>query len=53
MSNCEYCHLILENQRIVMENEHCFFLQLLNPDIEGSGIIIPKAHRETVFDLTE
>jgi diadenosine tetraphosphate (Ap4A) HIT family hydrolase len=52
MSNCEYCHLILENQRIVLENEHCIFLQLLNPDIEGSGIIIPKAHRETVFDLT-
>jgi diadenosine tetraphosphate (Ap4A) HIT family hydrolase len=53
MSNCEYCHLILENQRIVLENEHCIFLQLLNPDIEGSGIIIPKAHRETVFDLTK
>jgi diadenosine tetraphosphate (Ap4A) HIT family hydrolase len=36
-----------------LENEYCLFLQLKKPDIEGSGIIIPKEHRETVFDLTE
>ncbi|MNP57975.1 HIT-like protein [compost metagenome] len=29
------------------------FLMLNHQEIEGSGIIIPKAHSETVFDLTE
>lgn len=53
MNNCEYCNLNLEIQSIILENEYCLFLQLKKPDIEGSGIIIPKEHRETVFDLTE
>ncbi|MBD0382530.1 HIT family protein [Paenibacillus sedimenti] len=53
MNDCEYCNLKFEEQRIVLENEYCLYLQLLKPEIEGSGIIIPKAHRETVFDLTE
>ena len=30
----------------------CFYLQLEQVLLPGSGIIIPKAHRETVFDLT-
>ncbi len=29
------------------------FLQLNEQDIEGSGIIVPRQHRETVFDLTQ
>ncbi|SDN02884.1 Diadenosine tetraphosphate (Ap4A) hydrolase [Paenibacillus sp. yr247] len=53
MNNCEYCNISFENQKIILENKHCFYLQLINPEIEGSGIIIPKEHRETVFDLTE
>jgi diadenosine tetraphosphate (Ap4A) HIT family hydrolase len=53
MSECEYCNPEFDNQKLVVENEYCMFLMLNNPDIEGSGIIIPKQHRETVFDLTE
>lgn len=34
-----------------LENELCFFLEGDN-EIVGSGMIIPKALRETVFDLT-
>ncbi|WP_245946881.1 HIT family protein [Paenibacillus cellulosilyticus] len=37
----------------MMDNETCMYLQLKEPEIIGSGIIIPKQHRETVFDLTE
>ncbi|PWV94521.1 diadenosine tetraphosphate (Ap4A) HIT family hydrolase [Paenibacillus cellulosilyticus] len=50
---CEYCYITLEHQHIMMDNETCMYLQLKEPEIIGSGIIIPKQHRETVFDLTE
>lgn len=53
MINCEYCHIDLAYQRIVLENKSCMYLQLSEPEIVGSGIIIPKHHRETVFDLTQ
>ena len=35
-----------------MENDLCLFLQRPEPVLIGSGLIIPRAHRETVFDLT-
>ncbi|WP_054955563.1 HIT family protein [Paenibacillus dakarensis] len=51
---CEYCKPeIRSDQNIILENEHCMFLQLNEQDIEGSGIIVPRQHRETVFDLTQ
>lgn len=28
-------------------------MQLREQEIEGAGIIVPKKHRETLFDLTE
>jgi diadenosine tetraphosphate (Ap4A) HIT family hydrolase len=37
---------------VVLENGHCLFLQVDEPVLVGSGLIIPKCHRETVFDLT-
>lgn len=40
-------------QRLVLENELCRFLQQPQKVLIGSGIIVPKHHRETVFDLTE
>lgn len=39
-------------QRIVLENEHCLFLQKEQDILQGSGLIVPKQHRETAFDLT-
>jgi diadenosine tetraphosphate (Ap4A) HIT family hydrolase len=38
---------------VVLENELCFFLQDNAEVLPGSGMIIPKAHRPTVFDLTK
>jgi diadenosine tetraphosphate (Ap4A) HIT family hydrolase len=43
---------MLNRAEIVLENELCFFLQQPQPVLTGSGLIIPKSHRETVFDLT-
>lgn len=37
---------------VVMENTLCFYLEFEGKVLPGSGMIIPKAHRPTVFDLT-
>lgn len=51
---CPFCHLEPREQSlVVLENEHCQFLQESQEVLIGSGIIIPKEHRETVFDLSE
>lgn len=58
MKKCELCNINLNlNQKIIFENEHSLFLQLVDYQeqdvlLEGCGIIIPKSHRATVFDLT-
>lgn len=49
---------MMPTQRVVLSNEHCLFLQLEEVDkkgvqLEGSGLIVPRAHRETAFDLTQ
>jgi histidine triad (HIT) family protein len=54
MDTCEYCNPGLRSdQSVLLSNEHCLFLQLKNPEIKGSGIIVPKKHKETLFDLSE
>lgn len=54
MDNCPFCQLDKEvDQEVVMSNEHCLFLQMSQKVLIGSGIIVPRAHRETVFDLTK
>lgn len=53
-----FCNPSLEpTQNIVMDNEYCMFLQLAQAQIkgkqlEGAGLIVPREHRETAFDLT-
>jgi diadenosine tetraphosphate (Ap4A) HIT family hydrolase len=37
---------------VILENALCLFVQESQPALVGSGMIIPRAHRETVFDLT-
>ncbi|MBW8347957.1 HIT family protein [Bacillus sp. IITD106] len=59
MEKCVFCNPDLEpNQKVVLSNEHCLFLQLEQSKIkgsllEGAGLIVPKMHRETAFDLTQ
>lgn len=59
MKSCVFCNLDLDShQNIILSNEECLFLQLNESNkegglLEGAGVIVPKKHRETVFDLTE
>lgn len=54
MQGCPFCQPQQDmEQQVVLRNKYCLFLQ--NPKhqevLVGSGIIVPIAHRETVFDL--
>lgn len=54
MNKCEYCNLeIRSDQNVLYSNESCLFLQLTEQEIKGSGIIVPKKHKETLFDLSK
>lgn len=54
MNTCEYCNLeIRSDQNVLYSNESCLFLQLTEQEIKGSGIIVPKKHKETLFDLSK
>lgn len=58
IKDCVFCHPEREpNQRIILSNDYCMFLQLKQAEIkgsqlEGAGIIVPKRHRQTAFDMT-
>ncbi|AYC30656.1 HIT family protein [Paenisporosarcina cavernae] len=53
--DCIYCHPEKDQeQQIVFENEYCLFLQHPKHQtiLEGTGVIVPRAHKQTVFDLS-
>lgn len=52
MTVCLFCPPAVEHAGIVLQNEHCFFLQQEEPILVGSGLIIPRRHRENTFALT-
>ncbi|MCP8971317.1 HIT family protein [Ectobacillus ponti] len=53
MEGCPLCNLALqEGQQVVLQNQLCRFLQIPQEVLIGSGLIVPIAHRETVFDVT-
>ncbi|MDR6882414.1 HIT domain-containing protein [Bacillus sp. 3255] len=39
-------------QSIVLSNDYCIFVQKPQEVLIGSGLIVPKMHRETAFELT-
>ena len=52
---CIFCDLegLRANSVLLLENELCLFGSSEDGDVlRGSGVIVPKAHRLTVFDLT-
>jgi diadenosine tetraphosphate (Ap4A) HIT family hydrolase len=54
MKNCLFCSIKNDlEQKIILSNQYCMFLQKPQEVLVGSGIIVPKAHKETVFDLSE
>ncbi|WP_226579519.1 HIT family protein [Halobacillus litoralis] len=53
MENCVFCMPELDDeQRIIFENESCYFVQRDQRILKGSGLIVPKSHKVTVFDLS-
>jgi histidine triad (HIT) family protein len=56
--NCIFCNPELEpRDNEILSNKHCRFLQLEEARkrgsiLEGLGVIVPRHHRETAFDLT-
>ncbi|WP_226643663.1 HIT family protein [Mesobacillus subterraneus] len=54
--NCPYCNVLAdEKQQITLENETCYFIQKESEQqvLQGSGLIIPKLHKENVFELSD
>jgi diadenosine tetraphosphate (Ap4A) HIT family hydrolase len=54
--NCPYCNVTTDvEQEIVLENETCYFIQKESEQqvLQGSGLIIPKLHKQDVFELSE
>jgi len=50
---CPFCNIhLIPQQRVVLSSELCLFLQMPQEVLVGSGVIVPKAHRETLFHLT-
>ncbi len=50
--NCPFCPPKVNDNAILLENDLSLFIDLKHSILQGSGIIVPKAHRESTFDLT-
>jgi diadenosine tetraphosphate (Ap4A) HIT family hydrolase len=51
--SCPFCFPETDReQSIVLSNEYCLFVQKPQEVLIGSGLIVPKMHRETAFELT-
>jgi hypothetical protein len=53
--SCPFCGIDRETNRgekVLLMNDRCLFVEVRDLVLVGSGIIVPRAHRETVFDLT-
>ncbi|MFC0524450.1 HIT family protein [Pontibacillus salicampi] len=56
MKSCPFCNIVEDDdQQIVMETHFLYFLQKQSEQevLTGSGVIIPKEHRQTLFELTD
>ncbi|NHN34662.1 HIT family protein [Paenibacillus agricola] len=55
MTKCPFCNVHEDSeQQVYFENEYCMFIQKENEQdvLEGCGLIVPKAHKENVFELS-
>lgn len=51
--SCPFCPPQVDDQPTPLENESSLFIDLKHPVLQGSGVIVPRAHRPSVFDLTQ
>ena len=51
--SCPFC-AASENpdQHIIYENSCCFYLRKPQAKLTGAGLIVPRSHKQTVFDLS-
>ena len=53
LNNCIFCDYKNDTRgTIIFENDYCVCIEQNEPILVGSCIIIPKAHKITVFDLS-
>ncbi|MBP9708950.1 MAG: HIT domain-containing protein [Oligoflexales bacterium] len=51
--NCSLCPDFLRNQGIVIEeNECCLYVEIPHEIMQGWGLILPKSHKQTLFELS-
>ncbi|WP_339296261.1 HIT domain-containing protein [Paenibacillus sp. FSL W7-1279] len=54
MEDCIYCNITQEiNHEVLLENDLCIYSLMQDQEIQGAGIIVPRSHKETVFDLSQ
>lgn len=54
MESCLFCSIEKNPKiKVILSNQYCMFLQVPQEVLIGSGIIVPKVHRKTVFELSE
>jgi diadenosine tetraphosphate (Ap4A) HIT family hydrolase len=55
MAKCPFCNVHEDpEEQVFFENEYCMFIQKESEQkvLEGSGLIVPKAHKKNVFELS-
>lgn len=52
IQDCPFCLPVEEAQTVILQNELCYFVQQPQTVLVGSGLIVPKQHRETIFAVT-
>lgn len=50
--NCVFCCEEKIKGKVIFRNALCKYIELDNKILQGSGIIITKRHRKTIFDVT-
>jgi diadenosine tetraphosphate (Ap4A) HIT family hydrolase len=50
---CPFCPPELDEHQVEISNALCLFLPREDPVLVGSGIIVPRAHRQDVFELSQ
>lgn len=54
MEGCIFCNITQEiNHEVLLENDLCIYSLMQDQEIQGAGIIVPRSHKETVFDLSQ
>ena len=51
MDVCKFCPGSLNAKEIILQNADCVFIQNVESAENGLGLILPRVHRETVFEL--